>query len=971
MQPVHPHSGQTLQKVFDLLSIEQVTIFLSVGDSDTRSTLISAIGQIQNVAILTEFTQDSSTPDFIIVDYTGLQRCFRLLIEHRQKVFPAIIPLLLVTPRLALPSIEENFMSAVDDILLLPLDYYETQIRFRNLMRLRTYSARADKMAYRNPELAHSLIAPPILLNAVSDAIIATDMHLNIISWNNAAEQIYGWKAAEAIGHHVSEILRSSLTKRERDTAIRNIISTGSVHSETTHTHKDGTPIYILAATTPLYDDAGNPVGLVSINRNITEIVRAREQLSISESHYREIVENVQEGIWSIDNEGKTTFVNTQIIGLLGFSQDEMLGKSFFDFMGEAFVFSDMLPDLNAQTLCQLIAGTGISDYRMKRKDGTWMWALITATPTYVHAVQSGALITITDITARKLSEQNLEETIRNLNATIESSRQLLIRASSKATIAKVCQLAVEEFHIKMAWVGRVYEGDYRVYPVAAFGDGTAYIDSEEYTWDDSPRGQTPIGEAIRNQAPIIVNQLGASDQAARDRGFTACAILPLVQQGRVLAVFCLYSAAQNFFTEIRVQALQLLVNLGVNAVRNALLDEENHAHLEELTALHRASQTLQHLYRSGELAHIILDLLDDLIEFDCASLIQIDPAASTATTLAWLGPPEYIGRSNAIHPYTSGVGILGKVIATGHSLIIADTNDTAPELLENWLCGTSILAVPLQEDQRITGLLIVESLRPRTYTDSHQKRLETLSAQVAVAMRNAALFDEVSLRRQQMEHLSQQIILTQEEERKRIAYELHDEAGQALTGLNLSLQVIMAELPPDFKPVRQRLRDAINLLDTTMDEIRQLAHNLRPSALDNIGLNVVLHAHCRDFTRRTRIQVFYEGHDLPTLPGVISITLYRFLQEALTNVIKHAEAHKVFVNLEYDGTIIQLSVQDDGKGFDLKSLRSPASPPRGIGLLGIEERLTLLNGYLTVQSQVGKGTELTAYLTFKGEPHD
>jgi signal transduction histidine kinase len=212
----------------------------------------------------------------------------------------------------------------------------------------------------------------------------------------------------------------------------------------------------------------------------------------------------------------------------------------------------------------------------------------------------------------------------------------------------------------------------------------------------------------------------------------------------------------------------------------------------------------------------------------------------------------------------------------------------------------------------------------------------------------------------QRLERLAQQAVSAQEEERQRVSRELHDEAGQALTALKISLELARSDLPAGSDLLYERVGEAIALTDATLEQIRLLAQGLRPPALDTVGLNAAQEGFCHDFAQRTQLSVDYAGKELPLLPDAVGISLYRFLQEALTNVAKHADARRVRVELRQDAEAISLLVEDDGRGFDPEAVLQ--SQPAGIGLLGMQERFKLLGGWLEIASRPGQGTRLVAY---------
>jgi signal transduction histidine kinase len=211
------------------------------------------------------------------------------------------------------------------------------------------------------------------------------------------------------------------------------------------------------------------------------------------------------------------------------------------------------------------------------------------------------------------------------------------------------------------------------------------------------------------------------------------------------------------------------------------------------------------------------------------------------------------------------------------------------------------------------------------------------------------------------IQEMAKRIVLAQEEERQRISRELHDEAGQALTALKIGLEIIQGEVPSGEEGLRQNLAEAIALTDTTRDRIRQLARGLRPPALDTVGLNLTLEDFCENFGRRTQLAISYEGMPKLHLVDASNICLYRVLQEALTNVAKHAQAGQVWVNLWADETAVHLSIADNGVGFqEQTAVTQPQTG--GLGLLGMQERIELLGGRLELSS-TGQGTRIVAHL--------
>jgi signal transduction histidine kinase len=240
------------------------------------------------------------------------------------------------------------------------------------------------------------------------------------------------------------------------------------------------------------------------------------------------------------------------------------------------------------------------------------------------------------------------------------------------------------------------------------------------------------------------------------------------------------------------------------------------------------------------------------------------------------------------------------------------------------------------------TLLLLLLELAIALFSTAYMARLDAVSE----AERKRAETAEQELRR-----LSNQLVRVQEEERKTISRELHDEVGQILTGLRMELGALS---PNDVdEGFRQRLESLKRLVEEALRSVRNLALLIRPSMLDDLGLEPALRWQTREFSRRCGVPVALaiEGQ-LDRLPEAPRLCVYRAIQEALTNCGKHANASRVTVTVSHEDDRVSASVQDNGKGFDKVRLQT-----HGLGLLGMSERVRALQGVITVSSEPGRGT--------------
>ncbi len=209
------------------------------------------------------------------------------------------------------------------------------------------------------------------------------------------------------------------------------------------------------------------------------------------------------------------------------------------------------------------------------------------------------------------------------------------------------------------------------------------------------------------------------------------------------------------------------------------------------------------------------------------------------------------------------------------------------------------------------------------------------------------------------LQALSRRLLEVQEAERRHLARELHDEFGQLLSAVNLHLHAARGLAGEAARP---RLDECATLLQQAGEQVRSLALELRPTMLDTLGLAAALRWLAEQHQQRTGIEVQVVGHlSGPAPPPELAIACFRVAQEALTNVVRHAEAQHVWIELNQDDNGVELVVRDDGVGFDVLATQQQAFQRGSLGLLGMAERVQLLRGRLDMESQPGHGTRIRA----------
>lgn len=308
------------------------------------------------------------------------------------------------------------------------------------------------------------------------------------------------------------------------------------------------------------------------------------------------------------------------------------------------------------------------------------------------------------------------------------------------------------------------------------------------------------------------------------------------------------------------------------------------------------------------------------------------------------------------------------------------DTNGTEglPDLSELATTSTSAgghtMAMPLTARNGVIGSLVFCTLYdapPFSLRDVSLAR--AIADQLSVAIDNATLYDEVQQSDKLRGEFLHRVVSAQEAERKRIARELHDGTGQTLTALGLGLAAAAERIDTDPAAVRRQLNDMKQMNAQVLQEVHNVISDLRPSTLDNLGLVPALRSHMSAFESRTGIQtqLLVQGKSVRLKPEV-ETTIFRVVQESLTNVVRHAEARSVLVTVAFGDDGVFLSIQDDGRGFDVGQALAGDRGRAAWGLLGIHERASLVGGTADIVSVPGEGTTVRVSIPqpFK-EEHD
>ncbi|HAV65268.1 MAG TPA: hypothetical protein DCY13_23210 [Verrucomicrobiales bacterium] len=416
--------------------------------------------------------------------------------------------------------------------------------------------------------------------------------------------------------------------------------------------------------------------------------------------------------------------------------------------------------------------------------------------------------------------------------------------------------------------------------------------------------------------------------------------------------------AEQKHLLEQRVQERTAELSRANAALQHEIATRQRYA--ERLQGLREIDRAILAARSPEEIAEAALRRLDPLLPCEHAGVVELNPESGRATVLAAIHGGELSsGRGWRLSPAQlreARVLSSGELHRTTNAANLFELRPDRPGREPGvW---PLIVDLPLVAEETLVGVLTLATRTPAAFTLEHEEIAGEIAAQLAISIRQARLFAQLSAGREQMRALSLRLVDVQETERRFMAHELHDEIGQLLTGLKLTLELSGHESghPPDAN-----VREAIALADELMERVRQLSLDLRPQILDDLGLLPALHWLFKRYHRQTGVQVRFRHTSLEgRLPSQLETAAFRIVQEALSNIARHAGVQEASVRVWQNGARLGVLVEDRGRGFDVEqALAGHAS----CGVAGMRERAVMLGGEFHLESNDGEGTRLMVEL--------
>ena len=526
-------------------------------------------------------------------------------------------------------------------------------------------------------------------------------------------------------------------------------------------------------------------------------------------------------------------------------------------------------------------------------------------------------LVGVEDVTQERMAGRGALASA-NLRAVALSLGRRLGACQTPAEVARVIAAGAQElWTCSDCAVDRYDAAADRVWPVLRVKRrGEEWIESEVSA--EQPLDELQ-GRALRDGTPLL---FGASEGNGSEAATFAGMLTPIRDHARVLG-FVRILADLPAYTETDLASLQGLADFC----------GESLARIETTEELRRRERQLREAQAAGRIGSWEWDLADGTLHWS-DELYRIFGVARSdfEGTLEWF---------------------FERVVFEDRDRLAAITRESLTDYR------------PFEVEYRIVrgdGEIRTIAARSHFVTDQDRSTRRAIGIAQDVTDRKKAEAD-LQESRERLVALSKRLIAVQETERARIARELHDEIGQALTALKINLQV--AGKPGDADEDRnERLADSLRIVETAIRQVRDISLALRPSLLDDLGLVSALRWYVDSQAQRAGLQTHFEAN--PTeirVPSDLEIGAYRIVQEALTNVVRHAKATRVEARIERTGKKLRLSIRDNGVGFDVAAARQRAKRGSSLGLLTMSERARLLGGALAIHSTPGRGVEVRVTL--------
>jgi|GEM_PF-3205294 len=741
--------------------------------------------------------------------------------------------------------------------------------------------------------------------------------------------------------------------------------------------------------------------------RLVSKLEEKNTELTAAEVKFRSLVEQSIVGIYIVQDD-QFVYVNPGMAGIFGWSEKEMTSRTLYDFI---------VPEDHAlvrENIRRRISGKEPNCHyylRVLHQSGAVLQVEVHDSRTDYNG-RPAVMGTLLDITERKTAEAKIQR-LSNLYAALSQCNQAIVRCTSESQLfSQICRDVVTFDGVKMAWIGMLDEQRRQIVPVAAYGDGLGYLEGLAFPVDaDNPLGGGPIATAVRENRPYWCQNFQSDPTTAfwhergAQYGWGASAVLPLHRSGVIVGTFTVYAGEANAFDQAErnlLEELAMIISFALdNFVREAgrkqaevaLRESEARGGYPPVRCKHDAGDTVDINTPIVAYLHIAEQ------EFCLTADTLAEKRSNNQDDIFELGrhqPIRLLLVEDSDHDTEIIVCLLCKD-GINFQLHRVETEASFRQALQDPV-DLVIFSVLIPEFSTVCALEILPSnvaliilsgavgaeaavgaMKRGAVEYVAKESIGTLPDAMKRVLKVATMHENQRLTQEKLANanvhlakLSIQLIEIQEQERKNLAREMHDELGQRLTLLKISLHRMREFLgEPRALNTWETMDAEVTVLAA---QIRAMSGSLRPQTLDYVGLESAVRQLLESSFSNTRISYIFEYVGLPSkIAAPIDITAYRIVQESVTNIVKHANATQVVVEINggETGEEMEIVVRDNGIGFDTARIKTMQLDSVSSGLLGLRERIVLLGGRITVETSIGKGARLVVSLPLKGVIND
>ncbi|RMF04186.1 MAG: PAS domain S-box protein [Chloroflexi bacterium] len=837
------------------------------------------------------------------------------------------------------------------------------------------------------------------VVEQATDGISLADEQGVIIEWNRSMAELTGLPAAGVVGQYTWDVqaqLDPARFRRPEDVtalkqSLQNVLQTGQMPwagqiMEREYTHPDGSQRYIQGSVFPIQTAKG--FMLVSLSRDVTEHRQAQEALRQSEEQYRTLFEEAGDGIMVLDEQNNPLDANKRICTMLGYNRDELMATNAVALIHP----EDLQTKDHAAALEALLQGHSVrSDYRLKRKDGSYI-------PTELNTKILGPnrfLNIIRDITERVQAQEALQRYNDRLTILSRIDRDIVAARSPEEIIGPVltgirrlipCTRAdVVLFEMDTSEMV-IFSTDSSVDTVIDTGQRRPFVRNQRI--EQLEAGQVIVTPDLRllspSPSPETINQL-------IKEGLRSSMSVPLIAQGQLIAALFLTDVTPNYFTAEHQEIAGEVANQLAIALHQNRLGQQVKSRVQELTAIHRAGQQLQHLQTPGSLAQTIIQVLEETLGYDYGAVLLTEPGSDRLLPFALSSQqqgPDFVARDKALvasYDIRVGKGITGWVAQTGQSVCVDDVRQDPRYFAVRGNKIRSELCVPIRAGEEIIGVVNIETTRPHAYSQADQRVLETVAAQISSAIQNSRLLERLEKYAEELEQRVAQRTAeldARNRELETFTYSVSHDLKAPLRGIDgyrrLLLEEHAAGLNDEGQTFLHTIHRAANQMGELIDDLLAYSRlERRPRQSEAVDLPALVNALLAEHSAEIQAGTVTVNVDISACATVTADPngLMLALRNLLDNALKFSQKTpqpviEVGGRKSQNGCIIW--VRDNGIGFKMKFHdrifdifqrlhRLEEYPGTGIGLAIVSKAMERMGGRVWAESEPGRGA--TFYL--------